>query len=332
MSRRRSLLAIGGLAVMPLAVKRVVAAPPADRTVRIGVLTSGVRSRAERLWEGLADGLRAQGYIEGKNLVIHRYQGEWPDDGMTARAKEFAAMGLDAIVTACGWTTGVAVKTTSTTPIVMATVTNPFGYGFVKSLARPGTNVTGRSGSVADLGPKMLDHMHAVLPSAKRIGALINPRNPVQADRLREAQAAATTMGLVVIPLELPRFPTVEAARDVFRSERVDVVLALPDDDMHYMTHPKILPAADELRIPTVFPKSDVVEGGRGFMSYGPDQYDAFRRSVSFIDRLANGARPEELPVEQPMKLELAINAKKAAEFGIAIPNAAMLRADLVIR
>lgn len=325
-TRRRLLMALPALAA-----SRAFGAPP-DRVVRIGVLTSGTRGRAEKLWTHLADGLRAQDYVEGKNLVTLPYQGEWPDPGMAARAQEFASMKLDAIVTACGWTTGVAAKTTSTTPIIMATVTNPIGSGFVKSLALPGTNVTGRSGSVDSLGPKMLDHMHAMLPAAKRIGVLINARSPIQPDRLREVQSTASALGLTVIPIELSRLSTSEAAREVILGERLDVVFALPDDDMHYMTHAKLLPVADDLKIPTVFPKSDVVESGRGFMSYGPDQYDAFRRSVSFIDRLANGAKVEELPVEQPMRLELALNAKKAAAFGIAIPKAALLRVDLVVR
>jgi putative ABC transport system substrate-binding protein len=325
MKRRAALIALGAL---PLGA---LAAPP-ERAVKIGVLTSGPRARAERLWANLEEGLRAQGYVEGKNLVLHRYQGEWPDEGMAARAREFASMGLDAIVTACGWTTGVAVKNSGTTAIVMATVTNPVGYGFVKSLARPGTNVTGRSGSLDALGPKMLDHMHAVLPAARRIGVLVNPRNPLQAERLAEVRTTAAALGLTIIALELPRLATPESTREALRGERVEVVLALPDDDMHYMTHARLFPVTDELRIPTVFPKSDVVEGGRGFMAYGPDQFDAFRRSVSFIDRLANGIKVADIPVEQPMKLELAVNMKKAAELGITVPKNALLRVDLVIR
>ncbi len=325
---KRWSIAITTLLLLTVAVQGALAAPP-ERTVRIGILTSTTEERGAKLERSLVDGLRDRGYVEGKNLVIVRRTGRYP--GLDPYAKELGEMKLDAIVTSCGYSTALAVKATKTTPIVMGSVTDPVGYGFVKSLAHPGTNVTGTSASIPGLAPKMLEYLHLALPSVRRVGVLVNAKNPAQQAPMRDAEAAAQSLGIALIAIDVRQLSTDAAAHEVIRQAGANALMALPDDDLFRMFLPSIYAASEALRIPTFFNKSDSVGSG-GTLSYGPDSFEAFRRSAEYVNKVANGTSPAELPVEQPMKMEFVINMKRAATFGLTIPRAALLRADWVVQ
>lgn len=315
-------------ALLVVASTSALSAPP-ERPIRIGFLTTSSEDRGARMERSLVDGLRSLGYVEGKNLQILRRTGQYPD--LEPSAKELAGMTLDAIVTSCGYSTTLAVKATNTIPIIMGSVTDPVGYGFVRSLAQPGTNVTGTSASVPGLAPKMLEYLRLALPDVRRVGLIVNEKNVRQQDALRAAQAVSASLNLSIATIEVLRFASEESALEAIRSMQVQAVMALPDDDRHRMYMSAIYGASEKLRVPTFFNKSDAVESG-GMLSYGPDSFDVLRHSAGHVDKIANGISPTQLPVEQPTRMEFVINLKQANAFGIAIPRAALLRADWVVK
>lgn len=315
-------------ALLVVASTSALSAPP-ERPIRIGILTSTTEERGARLERSLVEGMRTLGYVEGKNLEIVRRTGRYP--GVDPLAKELAGMTLDSIVTSCGYTTSLAFKATKAIPIVMGSVTDPVGLGFVRSLAQPGTNVTGTSASVPGLAPKMLEYLRLALPDVRRVGLIVNEKNVRQQDALRAAQVVSASLNLSLATIEVRRFASEESALEAIRSTQVQAVMALPDDDLHRMYMPAIYDASEKLRVPTFFNKSDAVESG-GVLSYGPDSFDVFRHSAGHVDKIANGTSPAQLPVEQPTRMEFVINLKQANAFGLTIPRAALLRADWVVK
>lgn len=308
-----------------------LAAPPSGRVIKITKLTSGEPPRWDMLNNALRAALNDLGYIEGKNLQLIERVATYPDPRMAQYAREAADANVDVIVTSCMWTTGLAIKATSTIPIVFGGVHDPLGKGFVNNLSRPTANVTGYSGNVPLIGPKMLEFLHLALPDAKTVGVLTNPKGPFHDERRREMLAAAESMKLSAIPIDMHRLLTRESTRELFRELRLDALTFLPDDDLFFAYLDRIVPASEELRIPTLFTKRDFVDLG-GFMSYGPDYVDIMKHSARYVDRLLNGAKPRDLPVEQPVKLEFAVNMKKVQALGFVMPRKALLRADYLVR
>ena len=320
------LLIIIGLLVAPTAP----AAPP-DRTIQIGVLFSGGPSRWEMIDRAVVDGLRDHGYIEGRNVTIVRRAGTYPDSRMDGYAQELAGMKLDVIYTSCGWTAAAAGKATSTTPIVFGKASDPVARGLVKTLARPGANITGHTGRVPGLTPKMLELLHETLPDVRHVGVLLDARSKASRERFLEADAAARTLDLKLTAIDYGTIPTVDAALVAVRAAGVTALLTLPDDDLMADFLDQLHAATVMLRMPIVYPSRDMVASG-GLMSYGPDSYTIYRRAVRYVDRIVNGANPGDLPIEQPTGSEFVINLKRANALGITIPRAALLRADYVMK
>ena len=308
------------------------AAAPPDRMITVGLLSSGPPQRWAMIEAALAEGLAAQGYVEGKNLVLLRRNATFPDHRMAQHVEELLGRNVDAIVTTRTWSTGIATRATRTTPIIMGAATDPVGSGFVKSLAQPGTNVTGSTGQVPDLAPKMLDTLRAGLPDARIIGVLRNTSNAIHDARMRELEAVGRALDLSLVQLDLRRFQSEKAAQEVLRETRVQALLVLPDDDLFWEFLGRFGPAAESMKIPTFFPKRDLVEWAGGLMSYGPHSVEVFRRSAVYVDKIVNGAKPHELPVEQPTQLELALNLKRAQAYGITFPRSLLMRADATVR
>jgi putative tryptophan/tyrosine transport system substrate-binding protein len=276
-------------------------------------------------------GLRDLGYIEGKNTVLTMRRATWPDPRMETFARELADSNVDIIITSCGWSTGSALKATKTIPIIMGAMHDPIGRGFIKSLARPGTNVTGSTGYIPDLGPKMMEYIRIAVPHAKVIGMLSNLSNPTHAGRSTQIQAAARAMDMSMVEIELQRTSTQESLTAALRSHGVQAMMVMPDDDFYYEYLDRIFPISEAMRLPTFFTKGDLVDLGATF-AYGVDPETIFRRSAYYVDKVLNGADPAELPVEQPTKLEFAINVKKASAMGFEIPRAALMRADYLMK
>lgn len=303
-----------------------VLANTSARTIQVGVMISGTADRWKLIGEALREGLREHGYVEGKNLVIHQRTATYPDKRMSDYAAELASKELDVIVIACNWTMKLITAAQKKTPIVMATIADPVASGFVKSIARPGGNVTGMTGHIAGLAPKMLEHLSVAVPTAKTVALLLNDRNRRHDAQVREVIAAGAQMGVKVVPVGLHLLSSVPAAREVFRSNGVEAAIVLPDDDLFWEFLDKIIATADDLKMPTLLPKRELVWAG-AFMSFGADSSSIIKRSTNHIVRIVNGAVAGELPIEHPTQVELVLNKTKADRYGLPLPRAAILRA-----
>jgi putative ABC transport system substrate-binding protein len=220
-------------------------------------------------------------------------------------------------------------KATSTIPIVMGTGADPVGFGLVKSLARPGGNITGVSNFADELASKQLDVMRELLPRLASVGVLINVTNPLHVPQWRETQAAAQKAGITLVPVEIRDTSKLEAAFALFARERVDAVLVPPDTTFN-TNHARIAGLAGAARLPAIYFNRTQAENG-GLISYGPDIRDGYRRAATYVDKILKGAKPTDMPVEQPTRIELVINMKVAKALGLTVPSTLLARADAVI-
>lgn len=306
------------------------AAPP-EKTIRVGILLSGSVQQWAHLENAIVAGLSDHGYIEGKNLIVVRRYGELEGERIERFAQELAAMNLDAIVTTCTGTTRRAKAAAASTPIVMAGAPDPVGEGLVKSLARPGTNVTGRSTQTSELQPKRLELLRSAFPEGAQIAVLMNSRNPVHEVLWREAEASAQSLNMKLVRIETRGAAGLDGAFDNLAKSGARAILVLSDDPTMIEFRDQIVAAATRLDLPSMFGYRESVEAG-GLMSYGPNLHDDYRLSAAYVVKVANGANPAELPIEQPTQFELVINLKTAAALGITLPRALLLRADELIR
>jgi len=247
---------------------------------------------------------------------------------MAKIAAEFVRLNVDVIVTS-GTPTVVAVKqTTSVIPIVFATAANPVGTGLVASLARPGGNVTGLSLQQTDLAGKRLELLREFIPGLRQLAILVNVGSPNAVLDMHEVQAAARTLGLEVTPFEVRRAEDIAPGFETL-SGRAEA-LYIPSDPLINSNWTRINTLALGARLPTLYAVREVVEVG-GLISYGPNRLDLYRRAADYVDKILRGAKPADLPVEQPIKFELAVNLKTAKTLGLTIPESLLLRADEVI-
>jgi ABC-type uncharacterized transport system substrate-binding protein len=234
------------------------------------------------------------------------------------------------VIVAWGTPSVIAVRrATSTIPIVMVSVGDPVGSGFIASLARPGANITGISNITVDLSAKLLELFIELVPGMKRVGVVRNPNNPNVTVQLRETEDAARKLNLRVQVVEARTSEDFERAFSRLRTERVNGVVLLADPSVIEQSR-RIAELAQAARLPTAFQRRENVDAG-GLLSYGPSISDQFREAGIYVDRLLKGAKPSELPVEQPTKFELVINLKTAKALGLEIPPTLLTRADEVI-
>ena len=274
----------------------------------------------------LRDGLRERGYLEGKNLSIDV---RWLLDQNPHVATELVRSGVDLIV---AWTTLAAIaasRATATIPIVMVSVADPLGSGLVPELAHPGGNITGVSNMAPELSAKIVQMLIEIVPSVKRVGVVRNPNNPSNVASLRETAEAIRALGLQVEVVDAEAAEDFESAFARLSAKGVEGVVLLSDPAI--LTHrDRIAELAQKARLPTVFQRLENVEAG-GLLSYGSNLNDQVRQAALFVDRILKGARPADLPVEQPTKFVLAINLQTAKTLGLAIPPTMIARADQVI-
>lgn len=304
-----------------------------EKTKRLGILVSGTAGPRTHLEQALLDGMRERGYIEGKNLVVERRFANGLPDLLRERASELASLKLDAIVSTCSPSTNAVKQATagSDTPIVMANVSDPVGQGLIASLARPGGSITGRSSQADETLPKMLQFFAAVVPKSTRIAVLYNTRNPVHAGFWRDLLVAAKTLDMTLIRIDVAGPNDFAAAFDAIARERLGALLVLPDDNMTMNFRARLVELASAQRLPTMFgPREFVTQGG--LMSYGENYAVSYRRTAEYVDRVLAGAKPADLPVEQPTQFELVVNLKTAKTLGFTIPQALLVRADEVLR
>jgi putative ABC transport system substrate-binding protein len=305
-------------------------AQPSGKIPTVGVLlpySAGADSRLESFREGLRD----LGYVEGKTIKLDYRWAGGQFDKLPALANELVRNKVDVIVAAVTQASLAAKKATDTISIVMIAVSDPAGSGLVKSFARPGTNVTGTSSMTAELVGKQLELIKEVLPGISRVAALWNPANPVfQAAQVQETDSAARALGIRLKFIEARNRDEIEQAFAAIAKQSIRAMIVLGDPV--FISHRnRIGELAAKHRMPTVSGTWDHVEAG-GLMAYGPSFSAMYRRTAYYVDRILKGAKPADLPVEQPTKFELIVNLRTAKQIGLTVPPQVLARADKVIR
>ena len=332
-SRLRAYRLIAVLILLPalLAAPLAAGAQQAARVPRIGLLGIVPPSDTSRRLDAFRQALGELGWVEGQNIVIDYRFAEGRLDRLPDLAAELVRLRVDIIVAVATQGVAAAKSATQTIPIVMISGgADPVGLGFITSLARPGGNVTGLSFSVGpEIIAKGLELLRETVPKVRRVAILSNPASPVQPLFIREAQAAARSLGVQLQLLEARGSNEFDGAFSAMAKERVGALLVVPDGV--FVLHRTLLAdLAARSRLPAAYGIGDNVEAG-GLMSYGPSTRDLFRRSAMFVDKILKGAKPADLPVEQPTKFELVINMKTAKSLGLTIPPSLLARADEVI-
>ena len=293
---------------------------------RIGTLRSGSSSDASS--EGLKEGLRELGHVEGRNLAIENRWAEGRDENLPGLAADLAGLKVEVIVATGGAAALAAKQATSAIPIVMLVGGDPVEIGLVASLARPGGNVTGLSAQSDALPGKWLELLKETVPKLARVAVL---RDPAVGKSLWNAsQSAAQSLGLSLQPLEVKRADDYAAAFAEARKHSAQALVVL-GAGLHFANRARIVELAARHRLPVMYPTQAYVADLEGLMSYGPDSYALGRRAATYVDKVLKGARPADLPVEQPTKFELVINMKAAKTIGLKIPQSVLARADRVI-
>jgi putative tryptophan/tyrosine transport system substrate-binding protein len=302
-------------------------AQPPGKVYRIGFLSTA--PPPAHMWEALLDGLRERGYGEGRNLVFERRFSEGQAERFPEFAAEMVRLRVDIIIVSTTPAALAAKHATQTIPIVIPTAIDPVGAGLVASLARPGGNLTGLSVLAPELNGKRLELLKEVVPGMTRVAVLWNAANPANAAAWDETQAAAGALGLLLHSQDVRGPQDLEGTFALTAQARPDALLVLVDS-LIAMHARQIVAFATQQHFPSVFGSREWVVAG-GLMSYGPSIPDLFRRAATYVDKILKGAKPADLPVEQPTKFELIINLKTAKALGLTIPESFLLRADEVI-
>jgi ABC-type uncharacterized transport system substrate-binding protein len=326
--RRRSFIALlGGAAAWPLTAR----AQQGERMRRIGVLigTAETDPESQARIAAFKQGLQELGWVGGRNLQIdYRFGGADPDRTQ-AYAAELVGMMPEVILANSPQVLRALHQLTSTIPIVFALVVDPVGEGFVKNLAQPGGNITGFASFEYPLGGKWLEVLKEIAPSVQRLMVMNQPENVTGVGYLRALEGAASTAGVELIAAQVRDAVEIERAIDAIARESNAGLIVLPSPLA--LVHREIIVAlAARHRLPAVYPFRYFVESG-GLISYGIDTVEIFRRSASYVDRILNGTKPGEMPIQQPTKFELAINLKTAKALGLDVPWFLQQRADTVI-
>src|SRR5215831_19751231 len=320
------------LALLMVAVPFAVGAQQAGKVPRIGFLSLTSPSDRPLLLDAFRQGLRELGWVEGQNIVIDYRYAEGRVDRLPGLAAELVRLTVDLIVASAGTQVAIAAKNaTETIPIVMIYVRDPVGTGLIASLARPGGNVTGVSGSAGlEMFAKQLELLKETVPKIRRVAILSNPDNAYHQLAIRQVNVAARSLGVQLQLLEARGPNEFDGAFAAMAKERVGALLVV-SDTIFNSHRTRLADLAARSRLPAAYGVRESVEAG-GLMSYGPSFLESYRRAATYVDQILKGAKPAELPVEQPTKYELVINMKTAKALGLTIPQSVLLRADEVIQ
>jgi putative ABC transport system substrate-binding protein len=328
MRRRDFVILLGGATAVGLPF--AADGEPAAKTARVGYLASNLTNKGPV--EAFRRGLRDLGYVEGLNVVIEYRDAEGKLDPLPDLAAELVALKVDVIVASSTAAALAAKQVTTIVPIVFATVPDPVGSGLVTSLARPGGNVTGLSNLNADLVGKCLEYLTHTVPSASRVAVLWQPGafgERTENGMLTAAEAAARALGIQLHFVEARAPADIGNAFSEITGLRADALIVLVSG-MLLGERSQLVDFAARRRLPAVYTFRELVDAG-GLMSYGPSLADLFRRAASYVDKILKGTKPADLPVEQPIKLELVINLRTAEAIGLTVPPMLVARADDVI-
>jgi ABC-type uncharacterized transport system substrate-binding protein len=328
MNRRRFMTGLGFLFLL-VAPLTVDGQQPA-KVSRIGCLWSGTAAASASRLHALREGLRGLGYVEEQTVALECRFADGRFERLPSLAAELVNRKVDIIVTAGDFAIRAARQATRTIPIVVANAGDLVGPGHVASLAHPGGNVTGLLDAPGpEMTAKRLQLLKEAIPTATRIAILWNPTNPVKANEFREVQTSARALGIRVQSVQARSAGDLEPAFSAMVSERADALLVL-DDAVVVNNRQRIVDLAVKARLPSMHFNNEWAQAG-GLMAYGPLESERYRQAAIFVDRILKGAKPADLPIEQPTKFELVINMKTAKALGLTIPPPVLLRADQII-
>jgi putative ABC transport system substrate-binding protein len=297
---------------------------------RIGFQLDAPASAVTARTEAFRKGLRELGYIEGKNIIIEWRSAEGKLERRSELAAELVRLKVDVIVSAGPSVTRAVKESTSTIPIIMAQDTDPVGSGFVASLARPGGNITGLATLSPEMSGKLLELLKEIIPRLSRLAVIGNSTNPGDAQAKKETELAAEAFQVQLQYLDVRDPKDIETAFRAANRARADALLVLGNPTLN--AHRKqVVGLAVKNRLPVTYSRPEFIDAG-GLMYYGTNYNDLFRRAATYVDKILKGAKPADIPVEQPTKFELAINLKTAKQIGLTIPPSVLARADKVIK
>ena len=327
---KATVTALATAVLLSLAALLGAEAQSARNVPRIGYLSTGTPDSGKSRFAAFRQGLRELGYSEGENIVIERRYAEGRYDRLPELAADLVRLKVDVLVAAGGTPAALAAKkATSTVPIVMVAVGNPVGNGFVASLGRPGGNITGNTTLSPETRPKSLQLLREAIPHVSRLAYLWNPTNPANVLSFQETRSAAQAFGMTLQSVEVSHPTQFEGAFTALTRKRPDALM-MGADSMHLLHVGRVLDFAGTHRLPAMYPLREHVIAG-GLMSYGANLSDLVRRAATYVDKILKGAKPADLPVEQPTTFELVINLKTAKTLGLTIPPSLLLRADQLI-
>lgn len=305
-------------------------AQPATKVPRIGVLYASASDAVSQFVEAFSQSLREHGYVEGQNIVVERRFGEAKPERIAEIAAELVRLKVDVIVTSTDAAIAAVKRQTQTIPIVMASSTDPVGTGFVASLARPGGNVTGLSFISPELSAKRLGLLREAVPGLSRVAIMWNPEVRGAVLEYKETESAARSLRLQLQSVEVSRADDFDRAFSALMTARAEALIVVPFP-VAFTNRSQIASLAQKNRLPSMHGLREFAEAG-GLMAYGPNNAEQWRRAATYVDKILKGAKPSDLPIEQPSKFELVINLKTAKALGLTIPPSALSRADVVIQ
>jgi len=322
----RAVVLIISLAFSPLAAE----AQQTVKVPRIGYLSADGGAAASHLVEGFRQGLRTLGYVEGQSVIIDYRFADGKSERLPDLARELVQLRVDVLMVFTIPATRAAKGVTTTTPIVFAQVLDPVGAGLVAGLARPGANVTGVSVMIEDLGGKYIQLMQELMPRIADVAILWEPAQPAGALQLKQIETAATSLGVRLHTIKVLGPSDFETAFVSAKTKRSRAVFVLPSSlfNLHWQ---RLANLAVKHQVPTISARREFVNAG-GLISYGPDFANQSRRAASYVDRILKGAKPADLPVEQPTTFELVINLRTAKALRLTIPQSMLTRADEIIQ
>jgi len=315
-----------------VSASRLSIAQEQSKVHRIGFLaplSRSMPSAPDVFYDAFVLGMRELGYVEGKNLVIEWRFADGKFERLPGLAAELAGTSVEVIVTHSSPATRALQRATSTIPIVFAVLIDPVGGGFVASLARPGGNITGLSVIDVDPTPKRLELLKVMRPALSRVAVLVNPGTAAHSAIVKNVQAAGQHAGITILPVDARTPEEIERGFTTMTRERANGAI-IADDAFFRGQRQQIADLVVKNRMPAIAPWREYVAAG-GLISYGQDIVDSFRQAAAYVDKILRGAKPGELPIEQPTRFHLAINRKTANVLGLTIPNELLLRTDEVI-
>ena len=325
---RRAFITVAGGSI--LAVPLAADGQQATKLAKIGLLSVTTPAVLGPQIEAFRQALRELGHVEGTTFVLEVRYGEGRVERLSELAHELVGLKVSVIVATSDVVIAALTRETRTIPIVMTISTDPVGTGFVRSLARPGTNVTGLSNISPELSAKRLELLRQAVPGLSRVTALWNPDIRGAVFDYKETEGAARLMGLELQSVEVSRGEDLDRALSAVTKQRAQALVLPGANPVGFMNRGKIATFAQRSRLPAMYPTREYVDAG-GLMSYGPSLPDLFRHAAIYVDKILKGAKPADLPVEQPTKFEFAINLKTAKALGLTIPPSLLLQATQVI-